>query len=96
MIEETMMKGLSYVIAGSLAVGAVGCSSEEYRGAGEYSCERDGDTITARNGETYTYVRSRLGPDHDATLLVYSKDLSIEKAVKAVRACSEAFGKKIE
>lgn len=88
------MKGLAYVIAGSLAVGAVGCELKEYRGAGGYSCERDGNTITARNGEMYASFDE--GREREYCHLWYSKQLGMEEAVKAVRACSEAFGKKIE
>ena len=88
------MKGLAYVIGGSLAVGAVGCS--EYKGVGGYSCESNSGQITARNGERYAKRYAKFYEGSYELVLTYSKNLSLEEAVKAVRACREAFGKKTE
>ena len=85
------MKGLSYLLAGSLAVSSAGCS--EYKAAGEYSCELFpfDDEVTARNGKKQaTYFK---GSFHHH--LEYD-NLPAEEALKAVKACSEAFGRKVE
>ena len=74
----------------TLLLPTFGCS--EYRGAGDYSCEKYGNMITARKGSEWARMDKEFSFFGDCTIKIdYDSKIPREEALKAIDACVKSF-----